>query len=406
MIRSLPNRRKQTIKLGADPIPEIPPEEGIPGGESPLPKPVIDESGLQDLTNEYNDLQSEAAEAAQLDEKTQQVLQRVTEVFTERSLEPEQMEKAVNVINAVADFVKSNLPDEEPSAADKVDVANKAQKIEDNFVRESNQNNDPQTKDGLNVKKRSGLTTLRTEPELRDDVVNEAVNKNESDVKDDAESKITDKQNNGQIGKRVGDFLLSLLKLAAAVGSVFLIDWLVARDKTDCYFINGSSENKIGCPDYKENPNRCACPLALVGESEPSSEKDIVEASQTGGDASDIADWCADGNTNAELQNSPVCAKASPGSVPACKAPEEIPSLDTAVCPNNGKSYFVWKQYSWMDILGDQLNELNDAASDVFRGLNWSFENIGKIIIGVAVLIAAIILIKILQLLLQSRTKK
>ena len=406
MIRSIPYRRNKNIKMGSlgiDVEPRMPEETGTPGSD-PMPEEIFTEADSQNILNQYSDFQNQEGGASQdqLNQTAREFISKFVNAFLDITSSEDDYVTPVDTLNATSKYMSQNL-EIDASPADKVSTANKAQLMQDNVLREAAQTNNTQVNNGINVYVRSNFYVLRADAEVCEDVVNEARDQNESDVQEDAENKINDKQSKGKITDTVAKTLVKILAWLATIGSVILIDWLIAKYKTDCYFINGASENKLGCPDYSEQTSACQCPALSAGTG--SNDQTVVDASEQGaGEYPGLPDACKDAET-ADIKNCPVCAKAGAQTL-YCKGPENIPSLDTPVCPTDGKSYFVWKQYSWLDILGGQLNAANDAANDLFNGLNWTFENIGKVIIGIAVLIGAIILIKILQLLLQFGKKK
>lgn len=402
MIRSIPYRRNKNIKLGEPTLePSMPDETGIPGSD-PMPRDVLNKAGAEEILDDFSDLQKQegGVEQDQLDEKAREFVSTFINDFLDIKSSADDYVTAVEAKNATSEYMSKNL-DTDASPADKVNTANKAQLMQDNVARKASETNNTQTKNGFNIFKRSGLFSLRADPEVCDDAVKKAREQNESDVKEDAENKLNDKQSKGKITKKVLTGLAKLLAWLATIGSVILLDWLVAKYKTDCYFIKGATENQINCKDYSQETSACQCPAILSTESE--SDLTVVNASEQGLGSYDLQTACP--SATADIANGPVCAKFL-GKTQYCSAPENIPSLDDPVCPQDGKSYFVWKQYSWMDILGGQLNAANDAASDLFNGLNWTFDNIGKVIIGVAVFLGAIILLKILQLLLKFNPGK
>ncbi|MAI14494.1 MAG: hypothetical protein CMM15_10780 [Rhodospirillaceae bacterium] len=403
MIRSIPYRRNKNIKLGEPTLePSMPDETGIPGSD-PMPRDVLNKAGAEEILDDFSDLQKQegGVEQDQLDEKTETFISNYVDAYYGKSTSsPADYQTSVTSITATMKYISIKL-DVDASPADKVNTSNKVQRMQDNVVRKASKTKNTQTKNGFNIFKRSGFYSLRADPDVCDDDVNKARDQNKQDVNDDAENKLNDKQSKGKITKKVLTGLAKLLAWLATIGSVILLDWLVAKYKTDCYFIKGATENPINCKDYSKETSACQCPAILSTESE--SDVTVVNASEQGLGSYDLQTACP--SATADIANGPVCAKFL-GKTDYCSAPENIPSLDDPVCPQDGKSYFVWKQYSWMDILGNQLNELNDAANDLFNGLNWTFDNIGKVIIGVAVFLGAIILLKILQLLLKFNPGK
>ena len=175
---------------------------------------------------------------------------------------------------------------------------------------------------------------------------------------------------------------------------MWIFSWLVAKNQSDCYYIDGAKQTKLDCKGYGDNDVKylCGCPGQLDGSPE------FETAAETG---QGLAAYCKQSGTYSQASSSPICCEASKvDETPYgqchtyCNAPAI--QLNDGLCGSN--KYYVYKDITWLDVLGDMADDAAQAANDIFDGFQWSFDHLGLIIIGVVVVIAIIVFLKIISL--------
>ena len=222
-----------------------------------------------------------------------------------------------------------------------------------------------------------------------------------SDVDETAETKKKDtddalekKQSQGKTSPLATELLKILLGWLPYVGFLWFFSWLVAKNQSDCYYIDGAKQTKLDCKGYGDNNVKglCACPGQLDGAG------DFENAAETG---QGLNTYCGNSTAYSQASSSPICCEASKvdetpyGQCDTyCNAPAV--QLQQGLCGPN--KYYVYKDITWLDVLGDMANDAAQAANDIFDGFQWSFDHIGLVIIGVVVVIAIIVFLKIISL--------
>ena len=397
MIRALPIRRR--LRLSGL-------TEGEPGIEPDVPSKPLDPLPEDTLTDPY--LREQIAsntkiqiEDISFDEKQenlkkskQTVLEWLVKTLTGKSsTSTSDYGTAVDIMDGTQKFIDENVP-KNATPADYNNVYKKSKVLEQNGLRDSN----IQTKNGVTGKQRSSQEVIKqqADPNTRVNDLNDAAEESRNNQKENADDTLTTKKEAGKLSEFTQRTLANLLGYVIFGVGLFLFDYFVAKHKTDCYLIQGANQVQIKCPDYgPDHTYRCRCPKELSTQS--AADDAVVAASQSG---NNVKDACEADGVNDDIKNCPICAEVgfSPIDCPAPKV-----TLADGLCPVDGSQYYVWKEYSWLDILGDQANAAYDAGGDIFNAGKWGLENIGKIIIIVALLIGGIILVKILSLLFRRK---
>jgi hypothetical protein len=395
MIRALPIRRRLRLSgLTEEGIePEVPLKPLDPLTKDTLTDPYLREQIASNTQIQIQDISFDEKQA-DLKNSKQTVLGWLVKILTgTSSTSTSDYGTAVDIMDGTQKFIDENVP-KNATPADYSNVYKKSKVLEQNGLRDSN----IQTKNGVTGKQRSSQEVIKqqADPKTRVKDLNDAAEESRNNQKENADDTLNNKQKDGKLSELTGKSLLKLLEYGIFFGSLFLFDYFVAKHKTDCYLIQGANQVQINCPDYgPDNTNQCRCPIELSSGTELDTA--VVEASQSG---DNVQAACEADAVNDNIKNCPICAEAGSSST-NCPAPTV--TLADGLCPKDGSQYYVWKEYSWLDILGDQANALNDTAGDIFNAGKWGLENIGKIIIIVALLIGGIILVKILSLLFRRK---
>lgn len=228
--------------------------------------------------------------------------------------------------------------------------------------------------------------------------IDETFNKKwKSEVDETAETKKSDtddalekKKSEGKISDETKKRLANLLGWLRFIGFLSLFAWLVSKNRSDCYYIDGANQTKLGCKGYKDT-GHCACPGKIGGDAS-------FEAAAESGEGLDT--YCGNASLGSAT-SSPVCCEAAVDESKSygdcdtnCPSPQI--SLQQGLCGSN--KYYVYKNVTFLDVLSDMADDAAQAAGDIFNGFQWSFDHIGLIIVGVVVVIAIIVFLKIISL--------
>ena len=212
--------------------------------------------------------------------------------------------------------------------------------------------------------------------------------------KNDTDDALEKKQSQGKTSPLATELLKILLSWLPYVGFLWFFSWLVAKNQSDCYYIDGAKQTKLDCKGYGDNnvKNLCGCPGQLDGQ------EDFEHAAETG---QGLDTYCGDSSSYSQASSSPICCEASKvdetpyGQCDTyCNAPAI--QLQDGLCGSN--KYYVYKDITWLDVLGDMADDAAQAANDIFDGFQWSFDHLGLIIVGVVAVIAIIVFLKIISL--------